>query len=130
MTRRIQMSRKKGARLRDQSDDYVVVSRPTKWGNPFHDRIQAIEFLDRAMPMLGLGPLEAGCTDIQLYGFSFGLFLELRENGPVQPIILQYPTIETIKAELSGRDLACWCPCNEPYCHAELLLRIAAGHWP
>jgi hypothetical protein len=27
-------------------------------------------------------------------------------------------------AELKGRDLACWCPLDEP-CHADVLLRIA-----
>ena len=31
------------------------------------------------------------------------------------------------RAELAGRDLACTCPAGDPWCHAELLLRVAAG---
>ncbi len=35
-----------------------------------------------------------------------------------------FPTSERIKAELRGKDLACWCPLDQP-CHADVLLRIA-----
>lgn len=33
---------------------------------------------------------------------------------------------ETIRRELAGHDLACWCPLDAP-CHADVLLRIAEG---
>ena len=33
-------------------------------------------------------------------------------------------TVDDIRAELAGRDLACWCPLNQP-CHADVLLEIA-----
>jgi hypothetical protein len=33
--------------------------------------------------------------------------------------------VDEVRAELAGRDLACWC--GEGPCHAEVLLRIAAG---
>jgi len=33
-------------------------------------------------------------------------------------------TPDLIRAELAGKDLACWCPTWEP-CHADVLLRIA-----
>jgi hypothetical protein len=29
--------------------------------------------------------------------------------------------------ELRGRDLACWCPLDEP-CHADVLLEVANAH--
>lgn len=29
-----------------------------------------------------------------------------------------------VRAELRGRDLACWCPLDQP-CHADVLLRLA-----
>ncbi len=34
--------------------------------------------------------------------------------------------IQTIKAELRDKDLACWCPLDQP-CHADVLLEIANG---
>lgn len=33
---------------------------------------------------------------------------------------------EEVRAELAGRDLACWCPLDQP-CHADVLLEIANG---
>ena len=31
-----------------------------------------------------------------------------------------------VRRELSGRDLACWCPLDQP-CHADVLLKVANG---
>lgn len=36
------------------------------------------------------------------------------------------PTLERIRAELRGHDLACWCPLGQP-CHADVLLELANG---
>jgi hypothetical protein len=33
-------------------------------------------------------------------------------------------TVDDAKRELRGRDVACYCPLNEP-CHADVLLRVA-----
>lgn len=33
-------------------------------------------------------------------------------------------TIESVRRELAGKDLACWCPLGQP-CHADVLLEIA-----
>jgi hypothetical protein len=33
-------------------------------------------------------------------------------------------TVEDVKRELPGRDLACYCPLDEP-CHADVLLAVA-----
>jgi hypothetical protein len=33
-------------------------------------------------------------------------------------------TVEDVKRELCGRDLACYCPLDEP-CHADVLLAVA-----
>jgi hypothetical protein len=35
-----------------------------------------------------------------------------------------YPSLDEIRAELAGRDLACWCPLDQP-CHADVLLELA-----
>jgi hypothetical protein len=37
-----------------------------------------------------------------------------------------YPTLAEIRAQLTGRDLCCWCPLGRP-CHADVLLEIANG---
>lgn len=36
------------------------------------------------------------------------------------------PSPEQIRTELRGKDLACWCPLDQP-CHADVLLEIANG---
>ena len=33
-------------------------------------------------------------------------------------------TVDDARRELAGRDLACWCPLDQP-CHADVLLRVA-----
>lgn len=34
------------------------------------------------------------------------------------------PTIDQIQEELRGKNLACWCPLDQP-CHADVLLELA-----
>ncbi|WP_324292388.1 DUF4326 domain-containing protein [Breoghania sp.] len=34
------------------------------------------------------------------------------------------PSLETIRAELAGKNLACWCSLDGP-CHGDVLLRLA-----
>ena len=86
---RFQRSRRKGARL---PPDVVVVTRPTKWGNPHPLELVRAEAVRRYREDL-LGGRSA-------------------------------VTVEDVKRELRGRDLACYCPLDEP-CHADVLLSIA-----
>lgn len=37
-----------------------------------------------------------------------------------------YVTVEDVRRELAGKDLACWCPLDQP-CHADVLLEISNG---
>jgi len=95
MAKRWQRSRRRGARL---PEGVVVVTRPTKWGNPHR---------------LGLGPPEA----VRRY----------REDLIAGRLDI---SVEDVRQELRGRDLACYCPLDQP-CHADVLLEIANGeHWP
>jgi hypothetical protein len=89
--KRIQLSRKKGWKLPPNT---VVVSRPSKWGNPF----RVDEFL---------GKTRAWATN------AFRCQLQRQPE-----------TIKELQQELRGKNLACWCPLNEP-CHADILLRLA-----
>jgi len=47
----------------------------------------------------------------------------MRENVNT---ISGYPSIDEIVATLSGKNLACWCPLDQP-CHADVLLNLANG---
>ena len=87
--RRLQRSRRKGARLPAGT---LVVSRPTKWGNPYP---------------LSLGREEA----VRRYRDDL-----LAGRLPV--------TVQDVREQLRGRDLACYCPPDEP-CHADVLIELA-----
>ncbi|HEX4818751.1 MAG TPA: DUF4326 domain-containing protein [Acidimicrobiales bacterium] len=89
MPKRFQRSRRRGARL---PPDVVVVTRPTKWGNPHP---------------LALGRAEA----VRRY----------RDDLFAGRLVV---TIDDVKRELHGHDLACYCPLTEP-CHADVLLEVA-----
>ncbi len=89
MAQRFQRSRRKGAHLPPGT---VVVSRPTKWGNPHP---------------LSLGRPEA----VRRY----------REDLLAGRLAV---SVEDVRRELRGRDLACYCPLDGP-CHADVLLAVA-----
>jgi Domain of unknown function (DUF4326) len=74
----------------------VSVARPTRWGNPF----------------------KAGDVADPVAEFRSMLLDPNRTED--------YPTIAQVQSELRGRDLACWCPLDQP-CHADVLLELANG---
>ena len=39
---------------------------------------------------------------------------------------LERCSVEDVRSQLRGRDLACWCPLDRP-CHADVLLEVANG---
>lgn len=87
--KRIQLRRTKGWR---KPANVIVVSRPTKWGNPISK---------------ALVPDPAGL--VRCYERFLAAFPDVAESA---------------RRELSGHDLACWCPLDQP-CHADVLLRVA-----
>lgn len=95
MPQRIQLSRRKGWR---KPENTVVVARPTKWGNPF--------------PIAEYGRPRAIA--------AFRAMLD----DPAQRDALGYPDLEQIRAALAGKNLACWCPLDQP-CHGDVLLEVA-----
>lgn len=76
-------------------ENTVVVARPGRWGNPF--KVTAKRPADEAVD-------------------DFRLFLRYSSIGRW--------TCERARAELRGKNLACWCRPGEP-CHADVLLEIA-----
>lgn len=100
----------------------IYVGRPTKWGNPFYhaQRFAGIDFAIRCFRMAAEGiwdphelkdmpdgPFHVACRD-------FSEWIKRFPEG----------SINAIKAELCGKDLACWCALDKP-CHADVLLAIA-----
>jgi hypothetical protein len=95
---RIQRKRTKGWKMPEGA---VYVGRPTMWGN--HHRIGAPN------PYNGDPMSAADAVD------NFRYFIE-RVADPI--------TFDL--SELRGKDLACWCPLDQP-CHADVLLELANG---
>jgi len=120
MPRRIQRKRTAGWRMPEGA---VYVGRPSKWGNPYNwadypdtrittvdDKVTTVTFSRRQRREWAF----ADYRDQYLAEVAKGI-------GPED-----WPTVEDIRAELAGRDLACWCPLDQP-CHADTLLHIANG---
>ena len=103
--RRIQRSRAKGARLTTPNGlPIVCVSRPSRFGNPFSGALGSAKASDK--PTLRAASVAR---------FRRAL---LTDDGSL-PF-----TIEQVRTELCGKNLACWCPLDGP-CHADVLLEIA-----
>lgn len=118
---RVQRSRAQGSRTPPGAR---YVGRPTRFGNPFgvgdplfgawHERVGEVRDRAHAVQLF-----EAWLDGARMpySGLSIGY--------PYAPA----PTRVEIRRHLAGRDLACWCPLDEP-CHADVLLRIANEETP
>ena len=102
---RLQRSRAKGSRLVSPNGLPVVcVSRPSKWGNPFP--FDATSSMEKQR-------LRAASVERFEY--------ELLHGGRKLAF-----TVEDVRRDLRDKNLACWCPLDEP-CHADVLLTVARG---
>lgn len=104
--KRIWRRRVKGWRMPDNT---VSVCRPGKWGNPFH----VADVLDHYD-----GDEDKAAADCVR---SYRRWVEEGTNYCSDDAP---PTIEEIKNELRGKNLACFCKPGTP-CHADVLLEIA-----
>lgn len=131
---RIQCRRTKGFRLQAASPNglpVVYVGRPSKWGNPFALNDWRASF--RAVT-LGCRGDRAGMQEaaVKLYRLwlTTGWRTIKKDNrtfwdreimtvkAPIKP------SLDEIKTELRGKNLACWCHLDRP-CHADVLLELA-----
>jgi len=92
---RIQRRRVKGWKMPENT---VYVGRPSIWGNPFAPDEYGIE--DRA--------------------HAVEVFSNMLKYGNDD----DYPLEDEIRRHLRGKNLACWCPLDQP-CHADVLLELA-----
>lgn len=123
---RIQLRRTRGWR---KPEGAVIVARPSKWGNPFRvyrcaccghwdvrDENGVTYLIDhpaaRTIRPYPSGRREAVALAVELFAGLYDTFMEREADEAV--------------AVLAGRDLACWCPLDQP-CHADVLLAVANG---
>lgn len=116
----------------------VYVGRPSRWGNPFRvgDR-----FADRSWWHRRPCPIDAHDTRAPGEYLRLSIHLEpwtetiavVRDRAHAVELFRAYIAYEDIDwatervhTALAGRDLACWCPLDQP-CHADVLLEIAGG---
>lgn len=114
LANRIQRSRRKGSPLPDGA---VYVGRPTNWGNPFARRqwghAKAVNLHQRWLT----GDLAA--LSLERLGFC---------ANEVAALDRRRVWVLTHLHELAGKNLACWCPLNSAWCHANTLLRLAPAY--
>ncbi len=116
LPRRIQRQRTRGWRMPPNT---VVVSRPSRWGNPWKISQGAWWFVDG--PGTPIGGLRCGNEE----GARLVAVNNFRRwaKGEAGRARLQLE-------QLSGKNLACWCPIIDQHgkaipCHADVLLELA-----
>lgn len=114
--RRVQRSRTKGWR---KPEGTVYVGRGSKWGNP----LMVCEMWPTAEQVVSLfrDLVDAGEA---WWTTDEGTQWEQRNRWRLSAKEREWLNPETIRAELAGKDLMCWCPLDQP-CHADVLLEIA-----
>lgn len=100
------MSRQKPWRA--DNPNAVIVARPSKWGNPFKVGSLSLYHED--------GPIT---PEVAVSLFALHI-------GPMGSHEYDEYVLDAMRHELRGKDLACWCPLDQP-CHADVLLEIANG---
>lgn len=101
---RIQLRRTKGWRIPPNT---VVVSRPSKWGNPYV-----------------MSDYPAGMSTRLKRELAVRHYRQLLNGALDMPARTLPFTVEDVRRELRSKNLACWCPIGS-CCHADILLEIA-----
>ncbi|MFI6302126.1 DUF4326 domain-containing protein [Amycolatopsis thailandensis] len=97
----------------------VCVTRPSIYGNPFRVGV----------PYCGPTVRQANTPAEAVAAFRGWITLDtLHPLFWDRELIVAHAQLKAALArgDLAGRDLACWCPLNQP-CHADVLLEIANG---
>lgn len=125
MPERIQRRRTKGWRMPVGA---VYVGRPTVWGNPFtvgDDMVASAwhwQYVDRA-DLNGWTEVRIPMTT-QSAVDAFRQLMLTRTEASDEQLEEDAVAWQVALDELRGRDLACWCPLDQP-CHADVLLEVA-----
>lgn len=133
MPRRIQRKRRNGWRMPDGA---VYVGRPTIWGNPWKVGEPSGLFDGRDGRPLGMRDQ----AEVLIGAVSLAKSIEMYRalvRGHLYPEMFPFGhdwmkrfekrighPMTWLRSDLRGRDLACWCPLDQP-CHADVLLDLA-----
>jgi hypothetical protein len=114
--RRIQRRRTTGWRMPTEA---AYVGRPTIYGNPFRIGVPYC------------GPTIRQANDRREAVAAFRGWIALDTLDPLfwdHDLIVAHVHLKAalLRGDLRGRDLACWCPLDQP-CHADVLLELANG---
>jgi len=125
MPKRIQMSRQHPWRA--DNPDAVIVARPSRWGNPFDVKTYGLDLALALYKQALSGNWSPSLLDQSkpdaYWDSTYRLTQAFRERlGSSAPI-------EIAKWYFNSKDIACWCPPDQP-CHADVLLELANGVVP
>lgn len=130
--KRIQRKRVKGWKMPEGA---IYVGRPGKYGNPIRitpergDRGSAMYRVHGSPMDRHGGPAYALAETARYFAVKFFEWDLLNDRYGAG-----YPSLDDIRRELAGKNLACWCPLPDPretdWCHARILLNIANRDWP
>ncbi len=119
---------------RADNPDAVIVARPTRYGNPF--RITSFKETRKSPRWWSVWGWQGARSWLgseryarEIATEEFRLWIAKTTLHPYdwhQDWIKKHTAIRAALAagDLAGRDLACWCPLDQP-CHADVLLELA-----
>jgi Domain of unknown function (DUF4326) len=108
MAKRVRRARTRGWRMPEGA---VYVGRPSAWGNPW--RTGSTSWTVKTGGRIDREPHPPLTAEQAIDSYRNSI-----THDPAQ--------VAMIREELAGKDLACWCPLDQP-CHADVLLEIANG---
>jgi hypothetical protein len=133
MAMRIQRKRSKGWRMPEGT---VYVGRPGLFGNPWligdpHGLFDAdVSYLNLPIPVTPHLAAEQYSAWLEGYAINKDMMPSslTREGRRAiwDELVRKRAKIFANLARIKGKDLACWCPLDQP-CHADVLLKIANG---
>ncbi len=115
---RLRLSRHKGFDLQAWSRaanglEAVNCARPGPWGNPYRVG-ESVDIRQARRWGWRLAHPEFVCPDAETAVKRFAASLGLDDAS-----------ICAVRMRLGGRNLACWCELDDPWCHCDPILRIA-----
>lgn len=112
---RVQRKRTKGWRMPAGA---VYVGRGSKWGNPHKVGGEHVGVDWMRTPFISTPVLAYHSVTI-----TPQVARNLYEDDTVNEVV-GVPTLDEIREQLAGKDLACWCPTDQ-HCHGDWLLEVA-----